>query len=233
MPPLKIKLHEGFVCDKSRTWRQHEHTPHLRQGSVDAASAHLCMFMALTLLGIASKDDIRSLRHGTDYLFGATWTRSLESFFTGANSAEVLDLLRTLKGQVAFHTASGSTMHTLDFARRGLNRNDLVILGLECEGRSGKRWTLGVGTESLTKGSRSDTTSILCLDPGEAPPSVAQFNARLRLNSPRRGSRQLHYAVPGAIQSVSCDFAICLRALARRSKSRVRVESESARDAIR
>lgn len=233
MPPLQIQLHDGFAWDRSRTWRQQEHTPHLRQGSLDAASAHLCMFMALMLLGLASKDEIRSLRHGTDYRFGATWNRSLESFFSGANSTEVLDFLRTLKEQVAYHAASGSTMHTLDFARRGLNQNNLVILGLEREGQYGKRWTLGIGTEWLMKGSQRDTTSILCLDPAEPAPSVAQFNARLRLNSPRRGSRQLHYAVPGAIQSVSCDFAICLRALARRSKSRVRVESESARDAIR
>ena len=210
MDALSMRLHPGLIPDGSRNWRQRQHSPHLRQGSIDAAAGPLCTYMAMIVLGLASKDQVKSLRHGSDYRFGKTWIKSLDTFFLGASADDLLELLAALDSYLIAEAAIGPTRVTLEFAQRRLARNELVILGLGQETRYGEHWVLAVGTAAVLMHGKRSTTGLLCLDPAEPAPWVAQFNARLSLDSPRRGARYLHYAVPNAIQSVNCSTAIAL-----------------------
>jgi len=209
MDSLQLHFHPGLVRHRAKSWRHQQHMLHLGQGSIDAASGILCIFMALMAMGMVSKSQLQVLGFGTDYRLGTTWRRGLESYFIGASETDVLDLLTTLPG-IEVQSLIGPTSRCVEMAQSRLALNELALLGLAVEVARPIRWVLAVGTELGGGGSENTATSLLCLDPAESSPRVAPFNTRLCLNSPRRGSRQLHYVTATALLSPSCGIAIAL-----------------------
>jgi hypothetical protein len=130
-----------------------------------------------------------------------------ESFFVGAYSFDVVEILETLSGAVAYREMNGTTSRCTRFAVEQLDAGSLVILGLGAVPALPPRWSLAVGTERV--GGTSEPSSLLCLDP-VYPAEIAPFNARLSLRYPQRRARQLHYVTPSAVLSLYCCHAIAI-----------------------
>ncbi|MBX3625044.1 MAG: hypothetical protein KF892_08545 [Rhizobacter sp.] len=195
------------------TWRLIRRSPHLRQGSLDGACGAYCVAMATIVLGVATRARIKCLPTATPdlELFGDFWTKALEGYFTGTDKQEMLSLLSTLSGFIKYRIDLGSTERLLRRVAEKLNRNRVAIVGVD--GTGSGHWVLAVGVETLVSKGSKTVTGILCLDPSEPTPPLAQWNARIELNPPAAGTGKLGYRMAdGRLRSVKCKEAYILDA---------------------
>ena len=195
------------------TSRQRHRTAHLRQGDLTAACGPLALLMGLIVLGVVTKTEARTLPWEAETVrLAKLWQGMQERFFAGSDLTDLLALLRFMEPRVRHRSVTGGMRRVLAFTQERLAENDLVVLGFGDKGAPGPRhWALAVGTETTVTASKSAFTSVLCLDAAEVAPTIIPFNARLELDSPRRGAGQLHYrGADGRSLLVTCSSAIAL-----------------------
>lgn len=213
MGRIELRLHEGLMNPDASTRRVIRRSPHLRQGSLDGACGAYCVAMALIVLRVATRARIRCLPTATPdlELFGDFWTKALEGYFAGTDREEMLALLSTLSGFIRYRIDLGSTERLLRRVAQKLSRNRVAIVGLD--GTGDGHWALAVGVEMLVTKRSKTVTGILCLDPSEPTPPLAQWNARIELNSPATEAGKLGYRMAdGRLRSVKCREAYILDA---------------------
>lgn len=212
MPTLQTCMHPGVVQPTPSSYRRNR-SAHLRQGDLTSASGALAILMAMIVLGIATKPYVRRLRIADDGdLLAPLWSKAKETYFSGPDHDDMLALLDTVELYVHCQSVAGSMRQVLAFTLARLAENDVVVLGFGDEGVPGPyHWSLAVGTEARMAGIERTATSVLCLDTLEAAPTLSRYNARLELDSPKRGARQLHYrGADGRPLLMSCTSAIAL-----------------------
>lgn len=194
------------------TWRLIRRSPHLRQGSLDGACGAYCVAMATIVLGVASRARIKCLPTATPELelFGDFWTKALEGYFAGTDKQEMLALLSTLNGFIKYRIDLGSTERLLRRVAQRLTRNRVAIVGVDGPGSG--HWVLAVGVETLVSKGSKTVTGILCLDPSEPTPPLAQWNARIELNSATEAGKLGYRMADGRLRSVKCKEAYILGA---------------------
>jgi hypothetical protein len=213
MARIELRLHEGLMNPDASTWRLIRRSPHLRQGSLDGACGAYCVAMATIVLGVATRARIRCLPTATPELelFGDFWLKALEGYFAGTDKQEMLALLSTLGGYIKYRIDLGSTERLLRRVAEKLSRNRVAIIGVD--GAGSGHWALAVGVEMLVSKRGKTVTGILCLDPSEPTPPLAQWNARIELNSPAAGSGKFSYRMAdGRVRAVKCKEAYVLGA---------------------
>jgi len=169
--------------------------------------------MATIVLGVATRARIKCLPTATPdlELFGDFWTKALEGYFAGTDKQEMLTLLSTLSGFIKYRIDLGSTERLLRRVAEKLSRNRVAIVGVD--GTGSGHWVLAVGVETLVSKGSKTVTGILCLDPSEPTPPLAQWNARIELNSPAAETGKLGYRMAdGRLRSVKCKEAYILDA---------------------
>lgn len=211
MPTLQTCMHPGVVQPTPSSYRRNR-SAHLRQGDLTSASGVLAILMALICLGIATKPYVRRLRMADEGdLLVPLWSKAQETYFSGADHDDMLGLLDTVELYVQSQSAKGSMRTVLAFTLARLAANDVVVLGFGDHGVPGPyHWALAVGTESRVAGVKRTATCVLCLDTLEAAPTLSRYNARLELDSPRRGARQIHYRGADGPLLMTCTSAIAL-----------------------
>ena len=123
----------------------------------------------------------------------------------------MLTLLDTVERYVNRESQIGSMRRVLAFTLSRLAANDVVLLGFGEAAIGTYHWTLAVGVESRVSGRKSRATGVLCMDSAEPAPMLASFNARLEIDSPRRGASKLNYrGADGRPSLVTCTSAIAL-----------------------
>jgi hypothetical protein len=174
----------------------------------------MAVLMSMIVLGVASRAHVRSLRVIAEGdRLEPTWRKVQETFFSGADDQDMIELLGTLDQHIRYRPMTGSMRQVLAFTLERLAKDEVVILGVNDESQYGGHWVLAVGIELIVLGSTRTTTGVLCLDSAEAPPMLAPFNTRLELESPNRGARYLHYRLPdGGVRTITCKTAIALAA---------------------
>lgn len=210
MATLEMRLHPGVITGK--TARQRGRSAQLGQGDVEGACGACTVLMALIVLGIASRSKLRSIGElEADDPLAGMWAQAQKTYFTGADEDEMRDLFKTLDRLVRYKETCGSKRRVLAFTLDRLEAGDVVVLGFSNKFGHGGHWVLAVGTESMVVGTKRTTTGVFCLDPSTQAPTVAPYNTKLDLMSPRRGARCLHYRLPsGGLSTVTCDVAFAL-----------------------
>lgn len=212
---IQLRLHPGLMSGNASTSKLVRRSPHLRQGSLDGACGAYCAAMATVVLGVASRSRIKCLPTAPPELdlFGEFWEKALEGYFAGTDKQEMLALLSTLRPFINYRIDLGAPERLLRRVAKKLTRNRVAIVGVD--GTGSGHWTLAVGVEMLVSGKSKTITGILCLDPSEPTPTLAQWNARIELASPARGDGKLSYRVAdGNLRAVKCKEAYILSARA-------------------
>ena len=168
--------------------------------------------MATIVLGVASRARIKCLPTATPELelFGDFWRKALEGYFAGTDKQEMLALLSTLNGFIKYRIDLGSTERLLRRVAQRLTRNRVAIVGVD--GTGSGHWVLAVGVEMLVSKGSKTVTGILCLDPSEPTPPLAQWNARIELSSATEAGKLGYRMADGRLRSVKCKEAYILGA---------------------
>ena len=211
MQTLQTRMHPGVVQQNPPSYRR-SRSAHLRQGEL-STSGSFAILMATIVLGVATKAYVRRLRCVEEGdLLAPLWSKVQKTFFSGTDHEDMVALLDTIDRYVHRQSVNGSMRKVLAFTLARLAENDVVILGFGDEAVSGPyHYVLAVGIEFKVAEQKSITTGVLCLDATEAAPLLAPYNARLELDSPKRGARQLTYRGPdGRPLLMTCTSAIAL-----------------------
>jgi len=212
MQTLQTCVHSGVVRhDPTNHWLRNR-SAHLRKGDLTRSSGPLSVLMAMMSFGFASKAYVRDLPDAQEGdLLEPLWVRARDVFFAGAEPGQILTLLDAVERYVSRESKTGSMRKVLAFTLARLAANDLVLLGFGEAAIGTYHWTLAVGVESEVSGRKREATGVLCLDAAEAAPMLAAFNARLELDSPKRGASKLSYrGADGRVLLVTCTSAIAL-----------------------
>ena len=215
MGSIHLRLHPGLMNSSASTGRLIRRSPHLRQGSLDGACGAYCAAMATIILGVATPARIKCLPTATPALdlFGEFWEKALEGYFAGTDKQEMLFLLSTLRPFINYRIDLGSPERLLRRVAKKLTRNRVAIVGVD--GATNGHWALAVGVEMMVTKRGKTVTGILCLDPSEPTPPLAQWNARIELDSPIGGDGKLGYRMAdGKLRAVKCKEAYILSARA-------------------
>lgn len=151
---------------------------HLAQGDLDGACGPYCLFMALLILGVVRRDEIKPGADGGDdieKLFKRL--HRYGGFFR--DGTDVVELKRHLK-EFAPHLMVKATkskgVELRDWLEGHITEDHPVILGLRWGGEA--HWVLVVGLEyeTETETETDELRRILVLDPGDPAPTVSAWN---------------------------------------------------------
>ncbi len=211
MDRLQHRLHAGLLRTSAPNWRQLRHSPHLHQGSLDGASAVYAVATALVVLGVTTKRDVKDMRFSGSGLLEKMWSKALELFFAGADKQELLALLETVGSYLTYEIKLGSTSRVASAVALHIASGDLAIVGLDLTTGLG-HWVLAVGIEELVVNRKRTAIGILCLDPSEPTPLLAQFNSRIELDADVGGGQLGYRSADGVMRCVTCNVAWLLAA---------------------
>jgi hypothetical protein len=207
MERLVITLHPRLMR-KSLTPREIRRGFHLQQTPFNSGGP-LCIWMALMILGLLRRQDVRHLYGKPGGLFGEAFATTLTADLQGDGEVETPQIARTLPKEVCHVQQAGVMSNMVDFTLRRLRRRHLVLLYLKPAGSPLSRWVLAVGIERSA--AKHPNLAILSLDPAELRPGVVPWNTRLELDSRHRGSAYLGHRAPDRpVWHMTCQSAIAL-----------------------
>lgn len=195
---------------------------HLQQGDLDGACGPYCLLMAFTILGIAPQRQIKTLPELETGKLVEHWRRLVALYFTGAHSADLLEILTlTPDLGVAHQIFKGRRNRIAQFCVEQIDNDAVVILGTKSAKRSYGHWTLVVGWEGYYDAlarARSPQKrpqairALLCLDPSYSEPVLTVYNARINVEpSPRWPGEYQVATCQMSTERVSFDAAIAIR----------------------
>jgi hypothetical protein len=177
-----------------------------RQGDWNGGSPLHCVAMALAMLGKLS-DPARLALHqgGPEAAFWSAWPHYLH----GVTLSEFVSFVWELNAGVRPVAAQGTPVATLSFCERELAKGWPVIVSWRILHPPLRHAALANGVEGLRR-KRAFSPHALLLDPAEAEPTLAAFNARLELGKAGRSTRVCHVTA-AATGTVTTDDAVSIR----------------------
>jgi hypothetical protein len=207
MDKLVITLHPRLMR-KSLTPREIRRGFHLQQTPSNSGGP-LCIWMALMILGVLTRADVRHLYLKPGGPCGEAFAKTLAADLQGDGEQETPQIALTLPKEICYVHRAGVMSDMVDFTLRRLRRNHLVLLYLKPACSPLSRWILAVGVEHTT--AKHSHLAILSLDPAEPRPGVVPWNTRLELDSRDRGPAYLgHRAADRPVWRMTCQSAIAL-----------------------
>jgi len=174
-----------------------------RQGDWDGGSTLHCAAMALALLDrLSNPAEVWRCRDGPESRF---WNRAWPQYLHGLTLSELTAFIWELNCGVRPITAEGRPASVLRFCALELAKGWPVIVGWH--GRRQAHAVLLVGVEGRQLARHFAPHAMLLLDPAEAEPGLASFNARLELGKSKRPT----YVTATATYPVSIEGAVSLR----------------------
>lgn len=194
MRTLRTQLHPGLLPTPRDGRARRQRGPHLTQGELDGACGVYALWSALITLSFVTRAQAKSFRHQISHgVLQRLWLSGLETYFAGLGDDEMIALVKLLGKRLFHERCIGPMRKQVAFAVRCLRAGGVVLLKLEQRVADGDHWTLAVGWETLVEENTERAIGILCLDPGEAEPSLLRYNCRLELNSPHFGATYVRY----------------------------------------
>ncbi len=151
---------------------------HIRQSELDSACGAYCAAMALALLGRIA--DVTVLSDRRTGVAGRLWHVAKKYYFDGVSSKELAAMIDSLDTDLLVEYCNGSHRKCLAFVQDQLTARSLVIVSWLSKNGNEHHWVLAVGIEGLQDGRHFQPQTILCLDPGAAPPQLSAWNGRLK-----------------------------------------------------
>ena len=212
MQVLHTTMHPGVMPSDPTIRARYQRGPHFRSGDLDGACGPLSFWMALTMLGVATRPQVICQKYQFENdKFEDAWQNSLGLWFVGADDQEMDALLDTVSRFVEREVCSGSMRKQVDFVVNHLRRNAVVLLGIERSDERDGHWTCAVGLEEIVSDKDRQVIGILCLDSSQPAPELLRYNARLELHVPQVGSTYVRYrGLSGDARSMTIDRAIAL-----------------------
>ncbi|MGR2682585.1 hypothetical protein [Chromobacterium haemolyticum] len=174
-----------------------------RQGDWDGGSPLHCIAMALALLGKLS--DPVQVRRDADGPEGHFWNRAWPHYLHGLTLSELASFVWELNCGVQPVTAEGNAAVVLRFCTQELAKGRPVIVGWHSQQQA--HAVLLVGVEGRQLARHFVPHAMLLLDPAEAEPGLAGFNARLEFGKGKRPT----YVTTTATYPVSIEGAISIQ----------------------
>ncbi|MCW3481631.1 hypothetical protein OL229_19005 [Neisseriaceae bacterium JH1-16] len=174
-----------------------------RQGDWDGGSPLHCVAMALALLGkLSDPVQVWRCRDGPESRF---WSRAWPHYLHGLTLSELASFVWELNCGVQPGAVKGNAAVVLRFCTQELAKGWPVIVGWHSRERA--HTALAVGIEGRQRKQGFTPHALLLLDPAEAEPRLAGFNARLELSKNKRPT----YVTAAATYPVSIEGAVSIR----------------------
>lgn len=208
MNALTIHLHPAMRPGRRLTLADSGQLLFSQQGNWDGGSTLHCAAMALALLGRLS-DPVR-IPHCADGPEASFWHHAWPRYLHGLTLSELAGFIWELNAGVEPVMVEGSSATVLRACVRELKHGWPVILGWRSRSPPEGHAALVVGVEGRRGARGFKPHALLLLDPAEAEPGLAAFNARLEFG---RGARRqwLRYVTAAGTRSIVLEGGVSIR----------------------